>query len=479
MMNKIIKILFVLIIHIPVCLQAQSTTWQRIFGGPKDDFARISLQTNDGNILMIGEKIVTSINTGMNISQTYLVKFNLYGNILWTRNIGDSIKPNAPTSAIEMNSGNILITYMSNDMGNLMKIDPAGNIIWDSSYVHPISGFYFISLLNNNKNVIINGDMVGGLSYINALYKLDTNGNLLWSKGYNDGSYTGYLNSNDAFYSVGIRNWSTTFINKKDTSGNLIWRKELTNNNNYFRLLSIVPISGTTFITIGNIYLPSQYFYEGLFATKFDSSGNLYWSKNYLSDSLYAREIIRTNNNKFGITGGQGEPVGKLCLIDSLGNLLLKKFNYYDSTVIIDYDRIQNCLDSGFIVSGYYKLSPSDFHRTEFLILKTDKNFNFNSIGIAHNNLELPEKSIIVTTYPNPFNPEINIKIILNKNRILNIELYNLTGKKIKIFVNKKMEAGINNLKLNAEGIGLSSGIYFLKVSDPEFDVINKIIFLK
>ncbi len=91
---------------------SQSTTWQRIFGGPRDDFARISLQTKDGNILMIGEKIVISLETGLRISQTYLVKFNLYGNIIWIKNIGDSIRANAPTSAIEMPSGNILMTYI-------------------------------------------------------------------------------------------------------------------------------------------------------------------------------------------------------------------------------------------------------------------------------------------------------------------------------------------------------------------------------
>jgi len=32
----------------------QPTTWQRIFGGPRDDYAYDFFQTQDGNYLMVG-----------------------------------------------------------------------------------------------------------------------------------------------------------------------------------------------------------------------------------------------------------------------------------------------------------------------------------------------------------------------------------------------------------------------------------------
>ncbi|HMQ70759.1 MAG TPA: T9SS type A sorting domain-containing protein [Ignavibacteria bacterium] len=478
-MKNLIKIIFVLSFLLPVCAQGQAVTWQKIFGGPLNDFARVTLQTKDGNILMLGEKIVLSLQSGLKISQTYLVKFNMYGQILWTKNIGDSIKPNAPTSAIEMPSGNILITYLYNDRGNLMKVDPDGNIIWDYSYKHPISGFYCISLLNNFKNIIINGDMVGGMSYIYATFKLDTNGNLIWKKSYDDASYTGYYNTESGFYSVGLKSWDTTIINKKDTSGNLIWTKIFSNNGNFFRLLSIAPISNSTFLAIGNISIPSQYNYGGLYITKFDSSGNLYWNKNYLSDSLNARKIVRSNNNKFAITGGQGEPIGKLCIVDSTGNLLTKKFYSYNSKAIIDYDGIINYSDSGFIISGSYVYSPSDFDYNEFLVIKTDKELNFNPVNISNNDQTFLNKDFKLTTYPNPFNPELNVKITSNKKRTLKLQIFNSTGKEFVSIDYENVEIGTSIIKLKSNELGLSSGIYFLKVSDLEYSILNKIVFLK
>lgn len=477
-LNKLIKIASIIIL---ICfsdnLLSQPTTWQRIFGGIRDDYARITLETKDGNYLMIGERQITLI-TGFPVSQISLTKFNSYGNILWTKNIGDSLRGSSPTSAVEMRSGNILITYMHNDWGNLMKIDAEGNVIWDSSYIHPVSGFYFISLINNQKNVIINGDRVGGMDYIAAIFKLDTNGNLYWSKGYNDGlSYIGYLNNDNAFYSVGLKNNSTAFAIKKDTSGKVIWYREISNNNHFFRFEGISQISNSTFITIGNISIPGKYVYSGLYATKYDSSGNFYWNKNYLSDSMYARRIIKARNNVYVITGGQGEPVGKLCSIDSSGNLLLKKFYYYNSTAIVDYDNIQNCSDSGFIISGYYNHSPSSY--SDFLVLKTDKNFNFSISSIENNNIHFPELDFIVSTYPNPFNPEINIKIELKKKRNLSITIYDSEGKEMKSISKLYSESGTTLLKIKTIDLNLSSGIYFLRVSDSEYSIINKIIYLK
>ncbi|MBK8553331.1 MAG: hypothetical protein IPL53_20625 [Ignavibacteria bacterium] len=167
-MSSVVKIFFVLIlVSISNIVFPQSTTWQRIFGGPRDDFATTAFQTIDGNYLMVGEKAVIDINTGFYISQTYLVKFSVYGNIIWQKYYGDSVIFNYPTSAIEMSSGNILITFVSsnNNDGNILKFNADGNLIWEKTFSNGITGFFNLSLVDNGKTILINGDYFTGSTF--------------------------------------------------------------------------------------------------------------------------------------------------------------------------------------------------------------------------------------------------------------------------------------------------------------------------
>jgi hypothetical protein len=475
-MKTILEIFIVLLISYNISF-SQQTTWQRIFGGPRNDYAYELFQTLDGNFLMLGEKAVVSLNTGLYIPQTYLVKFDNFGNKIWEKYYGDSIRANYSVSAIELPSGNVLIPYVNNNIGNLMNIDNNGNLIWDRHYPNPISGFYYIGLIDNNKNILINGDQIGGLSYIPNISKLDTNGNLFWTKGASDSAFKrGFYNSDLGYYSVGAKNNSSSYIDKRDTSGKLIWKRIINNpyGNNFFEFSSLTSVSPVTYIAIGKICNSNECL---LFATKFDSSGNILWQKDYFNDSLYGFKIVKTLNNNFAISGGYNIGKNLLSIIDSTGNVLYKKIKYYNADNAIRYDNIINTSDSGFLVCGTFEITAEDY--SDFLAIKADKNFNFNSVGIINNSSLVQDFEFKLRTFPNPFNPTIYIRLELNKSDIIIIKLFDINGKEIITISNEYLSSGINLLLLNANELNLTSGIYFLKAYSKKFSVINKIILLK
>jgi len=64
--------------------------------------------------------------------------------------------------------------------------------------------------------------------------------------------------------------------------------------------------------------------------------------------------------------------------------------------------------------------------------------------------------------YPNPFNPTTKINYELTDDGIVNIKLYDLSGKEIRTILNEAKTAGYYSLEFNAEG--LSSGVYIYRM---------------
>lgn len=480
-MSQFVKIFFVIILpFISNSLYSQSNTWQRIFGSPRDDYATTAFKTIDGNYLMAGEKAVIDINTGFYISQTYLVKFNIYGNIIWQKYYGDSAFFIYPTSAIEMPGGNILITYVSsnNNDGNILKYNSDGNLIWQKTFSNEITGFFNLSLVDSNETILINGDYNTGSTYLPNLTKLDTNGNLIWTKHCNENyGAIGYYNSDEGYYAVGQTGNYSGFISKRDTSGNLIWRKLKPNpyGNYFFRLYSMVQISKSTYYSIGVLNdIPNH---GGLYILKIDSSGNSIFYKTYLKENLYGVYIKKTLKDQYLIAMGDNfDNVGTLVIIDSLGNLIQIKNNLYNPESNVCYYTVSNSIDSGFIITGQYNRKSFDF--ADFLILKTDKNLNFEPTEIEINNYEVDQYPLKVDVFPNPFNPTLNVKIQLKSKGNIRIALFDISGRKVYSSSNILINT-LNMIKIDASNINLSSGMYFVCVKNENTSVIKKVVFLK
>jgi len=84
--------------------------------------------------------------------------------------------------------------------------------------------------------------------------------------------------------------------------------------------------------------------------------------------------------------------------------------------------------------------------------------------------------------YPNPFNPETQISFQIDKESYVSLDIYNIKGQLIKNLVNKKMKSGkhvITWLGKDNRERPVSSGIYFIRLSDNTNTIMHKCTLIK
>ena len=89
----------------------------------------------------------------------------------------------------------------------------------------------------------------------------------------------------------------------------------------------------------------------------------------------------------------------------------------------------------------------------------------------------LPYDVSIENPYPNPFNPQTNIKINLLKTEYVNISIFDIKGNLIDILNDKILEVGEYNF--NWDGANSSSGIYIIRLNTSSKTFIKKAILTK
>jgi gingipain R len=96
-------------------------------------------------------------------------------------------------------------------------------------------------------------------------------------------------------------------------------------------------------------------------------------------------------------------------------------------------------------------------------------NVNFTS--------EIPTQYELAQNYPNPFNPSTMIKFGLPNSGFVTLKVYDALGKEVAQLVNGNLNAGTYNIDFNAQG--LSSGVYFYRISAGDFTEIRKMVLMK
>ncbi len=98
-------------------------------------------------------------------------------------------------------------------------------------------------------------------------------------------------------------------------------------------------------------------------------------------------------------------------------------------------------------------------------------------VGLISNTTEIPREFSLSQNYPNPFNPATKIKFDLPFTANVVLKLYDNIGKEIQTLINEELIAGTYVYELN--GINLSSGVYFYKITAGNFIDTRKMILVK
>jgi hypothetical protein len=106
-----------------------------------------------------------------------------------------------------------------------------------------------------------------------------------------------------------------------------------------------------------------------------------------------------------------------------------------------------------------------------------------NSTSISPT-IEYPPSGVPLANYPNPFNNETKIQFLLDKPNIIDIQIFDVTGKLVKSILKEQLlSTGIHSYTWNStnnQGHNISSGVYFLLLTQGNKRIHkHKILLLK
>ncbi|HEX3072471.1 MAG TPA: T9SS type A sorting domain-containing protein, partial [Ignavibacteriales bacterium] len=81
--------------------------------------------------------------------------------------------------------------------------------------------------------------------------------------------------------------------------------------------------------------------------------------------------------------------------------------------------------------------------------------------------------------YPNPFNPSTMIKYSVAEAGQVELRIYNILGQEVMTLVNEIKNAGQYEVKFNAAGMNLSSGVYLYRIKAGSFVQTKKLMLIK
>mgnify|MGYP001310971804 CR=1 FL=1 len=88
-----------------------------------------------------------------------------------------------------------------------------------------------------------------------------------------------------------------------------------------------------------------------------------------------------------------------------------------------------------------------------------------------------PVRFELFQNYPNPFNPSTTIEFNLLKNGFTDLTVFDVTGKEVAKILSGEMKSGVHKVNFNSDG--LTSGVYFYKLTTKDFSETKRMMLLK
>ncbi|HEX3073883.1 MAG TPA: T9SS type A sorting domain-containing protein, partial [Ignavibacteriales bacterium] len=101
-----------------------------------------------------------------------------------------------------------------------------------------------------------------------------------------------------------------------------------------------------------------------------------------------------------------------------------------------------------------------------------------NLIGVGDKPLG-PLTYSISQNYPNPFNPSTSIRYSIANAEQVDLKIYNILGQEALTLVNEFKNAGIYEVRFNAAGMNLASGVYIYRIRAGKFVQTKKLVLIK
>ncbi|MFZ1321991.1 MAG: T9SS type A sorting domain-containing protein, partial [Ignavibacteria bacterium] len=98
-------------------------------------------------------------------------------------------------------------------------------------------------------------------------------------------------------------------------------------------------------------------------------------------------------------------------------------------------------------------------------------------VNIEQLSSDIPNDFELYQNYPNPFNPKTKIKFEIKNISDVNLEVFDILGRKIYTLVNERLQTGTYDVDFEISD--QNSGVYFYKLSTESFSKTMKMILIK
>ncbi len=110
-------------------------------------------------------------------------------------------------------------------------------------------------------------------------------------------------------------------------------------------------------------------------------------------------------------------------------------------------------------------------------IFKTTDGGGIMSVKENNHKNNQPVNIELLQNYPNPFNPSTIIEYKLNKQQHIKLQIFNILGQRIETLIDEEQYSGYHKITWNS--IGVSSGIYFYRLTTASQVITKKMLLIK
>jgi len=280
-------------------------------------------------------------------------------------------------------------------------------------------------------------------------------------------------------------------------------RDSVMNNSALFRRKALIYLSGNiksqtiTAIVLdsltrflqngGHVLLSGQNIAEdlqGRGVTALTTSFHVQWSKNLLvGRTLYGipSEGLGIQINKVAISGADGfanQTSPDIILSDGASVPFLTYSSINGTSIAgVTYQNNQTKCKLVFLGFGIEGISNLASETSRGAFIQAILNWFDTPVGVFNSPLLVPLGYEFKQAYPNPFNPSCVLEFQISQKAIVEIELYNLLGQKVRSIFSSELAAGQHRLTIDGEG--LASGTYICRMRADKFSASQKIVLLK
>ena len=107
--------------------------------------------------------------------------------------------------------------------------------------------------------------------------------------------------------------------------------------------------------------------------------------------------------------------------------------------------------------------------------LAPDGNYCPENVGVGED--IFPETFLLLSVYPNPFNPTTTIEFSIPQTEFVTVKVYNIVGHEITTLINDELSTGYHSIQW--DGSHQPSGLYFVQIESGSFIKTRKMMLIK